>query len=118
MCTAISARWRRATAARRARRGRWRRAARRLSCSRAASRRRTAWVLEATGNALAIARILAPHIAEVVLAHPKRLRAISHAKIKTRPLRRPGAGRLLAAGLVPMVWVPDERTSALPRLIV
>lgn len=32
-------------------------------------------VLEATGNALAIARILAPHVGEVVLAHPKKLRA-------------------------------------------
>jgi hypothetical protein len=38
-------------------------------------------VLEATGNA-GDRRILA-HVAEVVLAHPKRLRAISHAKIKT-----------------------------------
>ena len=38
-------------------------------------------VLEATGNALAIARILEPHVAEVVLAHAKQLRAISHARI-------------------------------------
>jgi hypothetical protein len=28
-------------------------------------------VLEATGNALAIARIIEPHVARVVLAHPK-----------------------------------------------
>jgi len=40
-------------------------------------------VLEAIGIALAIARILEPNVADVVLAHPKRLRAISHAKIKT-----------------------------------
>jgi Transposase len=40
-------------------------------------------VLEATGNAFAILRILEPHVAEVVLAHSKQLRAISHAKVKS-----------------------------------
>jgi transposase len=37
-------------------------------------------VIEATGNALAIAGILAPHVGEVVLAHSRRLRAIAEAK--------------------------------------
>jgi transposase len=74
-------------------------------------------VLEATGNALAIARILAAHVAEVVLAHPKRLRAISHAKIKTDRFDARVLAELLAAGLIPVVWVPDERTRALRRLI-
>ena len=74
-------------------------------------------VLEATGNALAIARILQGHVAEVVLAHPKRLRAISHAKIKTDKFDARVLAELLAAGLVPVVWVPDERTRALRRLI-
>ena len=44
----------------------------------------------------AIARILAPHVAEVVLAHPKRLRVISHAKIRptgSTPGCWPSAGR-------------------------
>src|SRR3954452_636221 len=74
-------------------------------------------VLEATGNALAIAGILAAHVAEVVLAHPKRLRAISHAKIKTDRFDARVLAELLAAGLIPLVWVPDERTRALRRLI-
>lgn len=74
-------------------------------------------VLEATGNALAIARILQGQVAEVVLAHPKRLRAISHAKIKTDKFDARVLAELLAAGLVPVVWVPDERTRALRRLI-
>src|SRR4051794_7305298 len=74
-------------------------------------------VLEATGNALAIAGILAAHVAEVVLAHPKRLRAISHAKIKTDRFDARVLAELLAAGLIPVVWVPDERTRALRRLI-
>jgi hypothetical protein len=53
-------------------------------------------VLEATGNALAIARLIAPHVAEVVLAHAKQVRAISHARIKTdrrRPRELTGAWR-------------------------
>ena len=33
-------------------------------------------VLEATGNAFAIARVLEPHVAEVVVANPRRVRAI------------------------------------------
>jgi transposase len=46
-------------------------------------------VMEATGNALAIARILQPYVAEVVFAHAKQVRAISHARIKTeRSTRR------------------------------
>lgn len=74
-------------------------------------------VLEATGNALAVARILEPHVAEVVLAHPKRLRAISHAKIKTDKFDARVLAELLAAGLIPTVWVPDERSRALRRLV-
>jgi hypothetical protein len=40
-------------------------------------------VAEAIGNALAIARTIEPHVAEVVLAHDKQVRAISRARIKT-----------------------------------
>src|SRR5688500_5750422 len=39
-------------------------------------------VLESTGNALAIANIVRGHVAEVVLANPMQVRAISHAKVK------------------------------------
>jgi transposase len=74
-------------------------------------------VLEATGNALTIARIIAPHVDAVVLAHPKRLRAISHAKIKSDRLDARVLAELLAASLVPAVWEPDEATRALRRLI-
>jgi len=74
-------------------------------------------VLEATGNALAIARILAPHCAEVLLAHPKRLRAISHAKVKTDKLDARVLAELLAANLIPAVWIPDEQTRRLRRQI-
>ena len=39
--------------------------------------------LEATGNALAIARLLEPRVARVVVAATKELRAITEAKVKT-----------------------------------
>ena len=74
-------------------------------------------VLEATGNALAIARILAPGCAEVLLAHPKRLRAISHAKVKTDKFDARVLAELLAANLIPAVWIPDEQTRRLRRQI-
>lgn len=74
-------------------------------------------VLEATGNALAIARILAPHVDEVVLAHAKQVRAISHARIKTDKVDARVLADLLAADLIPAVWIGDERCRMLRRLV-
>jgi transposase len=74
-------------------------------------------VLEATGNALAIARILEPHVAEVVLAHAKDVRAISHARVKTDRIDARVLADLLAAGLIPKVWIGDERCRMLRRLV-
>ena len=72
--------------------------------------------LEATGNALAIARILAPHVGEVVIANPMQVRAISHAKVKADRFDARTLAELLAAGLLPSVWLGDERTRLLRRL--
>src|ERR671910_479356 len=45
-------------------------------------------VMEATGNALAIARILEPHVAEVVLAHASRCgRSLTRRSSPTRSTR-------------------------------
>ena len=74
-------------------------------------------VLEATGNALAIARILEPHVAEVVLAHAKQVRAIAHAMVKTDKVDARMLAGLLAAGLIPRVWIGDERIRMLRRLV-
>src|SRR5262245_42375538 len=74
-------------------------------------------VIEATGNALAIAGILAPHVGEVVLAHSRRLRAIAEAKVKTDAVDACTLAELLAADLVPRVWVGDESTRLLRRLV-
>jgi len=71
--------------------------------------------LEATGNALAIARRIEPHVARVVVAVRKELRAITEAKVKTDRLDARMLARLLAAGLLNGCWLPDERTRSLRR---
>ncbi len=73
-------------------------------------------VLEATGNALAIARLVEPHVAEVLLAHAKQVRAISHACVKTDKVDARVPADLLSAGLIPAVWVGDERVRMMRRL--
>jgi transposase len=73
-------------------------------------------VLEATGNAWAMAAILESHVGEVVLAHPRRLRAIAEAKVKTDVCDARVLAELGAADLIPRVWRADEQTLALRRL--
>jgi transposase len=71
--------------------------------------------LEATGNALAIARLLQSGVARVVVATTKELRAITEAKVKTDRHDARTLARLLAAGLLHGCWLPDENTRALRR---
>lgn len=52
-------------------------------------------VIEATGNAASVAELLAPHVDRVVIANPKQVRMIAHAKIKTDAID--AAGRYRAA---------------------
>ena len=40
-------------------------------------------VLEATGNTVAVMRVLKPHVARVVIANPLQVKAIAHARVKT-----------------------------------
>jgi transposase len=73
-------------------------------------------VLEATGNALEIARIIEPHVARVVLANPEAVKGATRTA-KTDKLDARFLARLLAAGFLPEVWTPDERTRVLRRRI-
>jgi hypothetical protein len=70
-----------------------------------------------TGGAEAIARILRPHVARVVVTNTKKLRQISEANQKTDRLDARRLAELLAAGLLAEVWCPDEKTRALRRLV-
>ncbi|HEX7950370.1 MAG TPA: IS110 family transposase [Candidatus Limnocylindrales bacterium] len=72
--------------------------------------------LEATGNAMAIARILAPH-ARVVLANPKATKAATRLRAKTDRIDARTLAQLLASGFLPDVWQPDETTAALRRQV-
>jgi transposase len=73
-------------------------------------------VLEATGNALAIARIIEPHVDRVVLANPKAVKNTTQSA-KTDRLDARTLAKLLAAGFLPEVWTPDEQTRVLRRRI-
>ena len=73
-------------------------------------------VLEATGNALAIARIIEPRVGRVVLANPKAVKNATQSA-KTDKLDARTLAKLLAAGFLPEVWTPDEQTRVLRRRI-
>lgn len=73
-------------------------------------------IVESTGNALEIARVLEPFVGEVVIANPMHVRAISHAKVKNDQFDARTLAELLAADLVPRVWIGDEQTRVLRRL--
>lgn len=74
-------------------------------------------VLEATGNAVGIARILEPFVARVVLADAKAVRAAAKGRAKTDKVDARLLARLLAAGFLGEVWTPDEQTRARRRLV-
>jgi transposase len=70
--------------------------------------------LEVTGNAWEIARILEPHVAQVVVVSPSDT-AIRQARAKTDRLDARTLARLLAAGSLDGVWMPDEATWVMRR---
>ncbi len=72
--------------------------------------------LEATGNAVAIARILEPRV-RVVLANPKATKAATRLRAKTDRIDARTLAQLLASGFLPDVWMPDEATAALRRQV-
>jgi transposase len=71
--------------------------------------------LEASGPALAIKRILEPHVGRVVVANTRKVRAIAEAKVKTDKLNAATLCELLHAGFLPGVFSPDEWTRSLRR---
>jgi transposase len=72
-------------------------------------------VLEATANSLAIARIIRPHVARVVLANPKSVKG--QARAKTDKIDARTLAQLLASGFVGEVWMVDEQTRTLRRRV-
>lgn len=70
--------------------------------------------LEVTGNAGEIARILRPHVADVIVVSPNDT-GISRARAKTDRLDARTLAKLLAAGELDAVWMPDEWARAMRR---
>ena len=69
-------------------------------------------IVEATGNAAAVAGVIGPHVKRVVIANPQQVRIIAHAKIKTDTIDAGVLAQLYASGFLPEVWIPDEPTQA------
>lgn len=73
--------------------------------------------LEATSNALAIARIIKAHVAQVVIVNTRRLKVIAESKQKTDRHDAKTLAQLLAAGMLSGSWQPDETIRALRRRV-
>jgi transposase len=73
-------------------------------------------VVEATGNAMAVSRVLSPFVARVVIANPLQVKAIAHARVKTDKVDAGTLASLLAAGYLPEIWTPDAETERKRRL--
>jgi transposase len=71
--------------------------------------------LEASGPALAISRIIEPHVARVVVANTRKVHAIAEAKVKTDKVDAATLCELLDAGFLPGVFCPDEWTRSMRR---
>jgi transposase len=73
--------------------------------------------LEMTGNALSIARIIEPHVAGVLIADTRNVRAMTHAKVTNDRVDARMIAKLLGAGMLPGVWICDKASRILRRRI-
>ena len=73
-------------------------------------------VIEATGNCMAVSRVLTPLVKRVAIANPLQVKAIAHARIKTDKVDAGTLASLYAAGYLPEVWTPDASTERMRRL--
>jgi transposase len=74
-------------------------------------------VIEATGNAMAVVRVLSPFVARVIVANPLQVKAIAHAHVKTDKIDAGVLASLRAADFLPEIWLPDAETERLRRLV-
>jgi transposase len=74
-------------------------------------------VIESTTNAWHVYDLLAPLVERVVVANPIRVKQIAQARVKTDIRDTLILARLLAANLVPDVWVPPLHVRQLRQLL-
>ena len=72
--------------------------------------------LEATTNCWAVADVLRPHVARVLVSNPMATKAIAQAKVKTDKVDAHVLAQLLRCDFLPEVWQPDEATRRLREL--
>ncbi len=72
--------------------------------------------LEATTNCWAVADLLRPHVARVLVSNPLTTKAIAQAKVKTDKVDAYVLAQLLRCDFLPEVWQPDEATRRLREL--
>jgi transposase len=73
-------------------------------------------VIEATGNSMAVSRVLSRFVARVIIANPLQVKAIAHAHVKTDKIDAGTLASLHAAGYLPEIWTPDAITERKRRL--
>ncbi|MFD1984477.1 IS110 family transposase [Mesorhizobium newzealandense] len=74
-------------------------------------------VIEATGNCMAVSRVLSPFVKRVVIANALQVKAIAHAHVKTDKIDAGTLASLYAAGYLPEIWTPDAATERMRRLV-
>jgi transposase len=74
-------------------------------------------VLEASANAWVLYDQLEPLVSQVTVAHPLAVKLISAARVKTDARDTIKLARLLAANLIPAVWVPPLHVRELRALV-
>jgi transposase len=74
-------------------------------------------VIESTTNAWHVYDLLVPWVERVVVANPIRVKQIAQARVKTDVRDTLILARLLAANLVPEVWVPPVHVRQLRQLL-
>jgi transposase len=74
-------------------------------------------VIEATGNCMAVSRVLSPFVTRVVIANPLQVKAIAYAHVKTDKVDAGTLASLYAAGYLPEIWTPDAATERMRRLV-
>jgi transposase len=74
-------------------------------------------VIEATGNSLAVSRVLTPFVSRVIVANPLQVKAIAQARVKTDKIDASTLASLHAAGYLPQIWTPDAATERKRRLV-
>ncbi|MGY4567188.1 transposase [Bradyrhizobium sp. USDA 3256] len=74
-------------------------------------------VIEATGNSMAVSRVLTPFVERVIIANPLQVKAIAQAHVKTDKIDAGTLASLQAAGYLPQIWTPDPETERKRRLV-